>query len=144
LKLIKWLLLLITLIGGKSLAAPIVPQFRSGTLTTNSSSEQIINETITSHSFKTGYSYSASGHNIKTSTYVNPEAISTNEQTVNGVNFNWTSPTMETVPRWEIKEAGLPFSLVESVITPGLDTITTVTRQIQTSTTTDSISVFGQ
>tara|TARA_R100001443_G_scaffold97483_1_gene104315 strand:+ start:856 stop:1308 length:453 start_codon:yes stop_codon:yes gene_type:complete len=125
-------------------AAPITPQFRSGTLTTSSSSEQIINETITSHSFKTGYTYSAAGHNIETDTYVNPAAVTTNEQTVNGVKFNWTSPTMESIPRWQIKEAGAPFSLVESVVTPGLDTITSITRQITTSTTTESISVFGQ
>jgi len=51
---------------------------------------------------------------------------------------------MESIPRWNIVNEGQPFSLVESVITPGLESITTITRQIQTSTTTESISVFGQ
>ena len=141
---IKYLLLLLTLIGAKGIAAPLVPQFRSGTLTTNSTSESIINETVTSHNYRTGYSYSASGHNIKTNTYVNPSANPTSTQTINGVNFNWTSPTLEAIPRWEIVNEGAPFSLVESVISPGLETITPITRQINTTTTTESISVFGQ
>ena len=144
LKLTKWLLLLITLLGSKSVAAPLVPQFRSGTLTTSSTSESIINETITSHNYRTGYAYSASGHNIKTDTYINPSALPTSTQTINGINFNWTSPTLEAIPRWQIVNESQPFSLGESGISPGLETITTVTRQIQTTTTSESISVFGQ
>ena len=80
---------------------PVVPQFRTGSSTTSSTSESIINETITSHQYRTGYSYSASGHNIKSETgYINPTATTTNEQTVGGVNFHWTSPNLEAIPRW--------------------------------------------
>ena len=138
------MLLLVTLMGGKVFAAPLVPQFRSGQLTTSSTSESIINETITSQNYRTGYAYSASGHNIKTDTYINPTANPTTTQTINGVSFNWTSPTMEAIPRWSIVNQGAPFSLVESVISPGLETVTTVTRTIQTTTTSESVSVFGQ
>tara|TARA_R100000458_G_scaffold36413_1_gene33866 strand:+ start:91 stop:576 length:486 start_codon:yes stop_codon:yes gene_type:complete len=144
LKLIKWLLLLSTLIGGKSLATPLVPAFRTGTLTTNSSSTQLINETVSVSTWRSGYSYSASGNNIKTDTYINPAAITKNEQTHDGVKFSWTSPQMESIPKWNIVNEGQPFTLVESIIPPGLDSVTTVTRQIQTSTQTESISVFGQ
>ena len=64
-------------------AVPIVPQFRTGTSQTTSTSEQVINETITSHQYRTGYSYSASGHNIESETgYINPTPTTTNEQTV--------------------------------------------------------------
>ena len=144
LKLIKWFLLLSTLIGGKSLATPLVPQFRTGSLTTSSSSEQIINETVSVSTWRSGYSYSASGNNVSTDTYINPSAITQDEQTHDGVKFSWTSPKMESIPRWNIVNEGQPFTLVESIIPPGLDSVTTVTRQIQTSTTTESISVFGQ
>ena len=138
-------MILVTLLGSRSLAAPIVPQFRSGTLTTNSTSESIINESITSHNYRTGYSYSASGHNIKANdTYINPTPTATTTQTINGVNFNWTSPSLETTPRFEIVNEGQPLSLVETMISPGLETITNVTRTITTSTTVESISVFGQ
>ena len=126
-------------------AVPVVPQFRTGTSQTTSTSEQVINETITSHQYRTGYSYSASGHNIESETgYINPTPTTTNEQTVGGVNFHWTSPNLEAIPRWSITNDGAAFSLQETLVTPGLDTVTTITRQINTSTTTETTTTFGQ
>ena len=126
-------------------AVPVVPQFRTGSSTTSSTSESIINETITSHQYRSGYSYAASGHNIKSETgYINPTPTTTNQQTVGGVNFNWTSPNLEAIPRWSIVNNGAAFSLQETLITPGLDTVTTITRQINTSTTTETTTTFGQ
>ena len=139
-----WLLVLLIL-PVRTLAVPVVPQFRTGSSTTSSTSESIINETITSHQYRTGYSYSASGHNIKSETgYINPTPTTTNEQTVGGVNFSWTSPNLEAIPRWGIVNDGAAFSLQETLITPGLDTVTTITRQINTSTTTETSTTFGQ
>ena len=140
-----WLLVLLTL-PIRTLAVPVVPQFRTGSSTTSSTSESIINETITSHQYRTGYSYSASGHNIKSETgYINPTPTTTNEQTVGGVNFNWTSPNLEAIPRWSIVNTdGAAFSLQETLITPGLDTVTTITRTINSSTTTETTTTFGQ
>ena len=139
-----WLLVLL-LLPVRTLAVPIVPQFRTGSSQTSSTSESIINETITSHQYRTGYSYSASGHNIKSETgYINPTPTTTNQQTVGGVNFNWTSPNLEAIPRWGIVNNGAAFSLQETLITPGLDTVTTITRQINTSTTTETTTTFGQ
>ena len=139
-----WLLVLLVL-PVRTLAVPIVPQFRTGSSQTSSTSESIINETITSHQYRTGYSYSASGHNIKSETgYINPTATTTNEQTVGGVNFHWTSPNLEARPRWGIVNNGAAFSLQETLLTPGLYTVTTITRQINTSTTTETTTTFGQ
>ena len=139
-----WLLVLLVL-PVRTFAVPVVPQFRSGSSQTSSTSESIINESITSHQYRTGYSYSASGHNIKSETgYINPTATTTNEQTVGGVNFNWTSPNLEAIPRWGIVNDGAAFSLQETLITPGLDTVTTITRTINTSTTTETTTTFGQ
>ena len=139
-----WLLVLLIL-PVRTLAVPVVPQFRTGSSTTSSTSESIINETITSHQYRTGYSYSASGHNIKSETgYINPTPTTTNEQTVGGINFSWTSPNLEAIPRWSINTDGAAFSLQETLITPGLDTSTTITRQITTSTTTETTTTFGQ
>ena len=139
-----WLLVLLAL-PIRTLAVPVVPQFRSGSSQTSSTSEQVINETITSHQYRTGYSYSASGHNIKSETgYINPTPTTTDQQTVGGVNFSWTSPNLEAIPRFSILNDGAAFSLQETLITPGLDTVTTITRQINTSTTTETTTTFGQ
>ena len=141
-----WLLVLL-LLPAKTIAVPIVPQFRSGSSSTSSTTESVINETITSHQYRTGYSYSASGHNIEsadTNKYINPTATTLTEQTVGGVNFSWTSPNLEAVPRWTIVNPAGAFSLQETLITPGLDTVTTITRTINTSTTTETTTTFGQ
>ena len=141
-----WLLVLL-LLPARTIAVPIVPQFRSGSSSTSSTTESVINETITSHQYRTGYSYSASGHNIEsadTNKYINPTATKLTEQTVGGVNFSWTSPNLEAVPRWTIVNPGAAFSLQETLITPGLDTVTTITRTINTSTTTETTTTFGQ
>lgn len=140
-----WLLLCLYALPVK--ATPVVPQFRSGSSTSSSTSQSVINESITSHQYRSGYSYHASGTNIESADlngYINPSAVATETQTVNGVQFNWTSPTLEAIPRWKIINAGQSFSLVESVISPGLDTVTTINRTITTNTTTETTSVFGQ
>ena len=139
-----WLLVLLAL-PIRTLAVPVVPQFRSGSSQTSSTSEQVVNEVITSHQYRTGYTYSASGHNIKSETgYINPTPTTTNNQTVGGVNFSWTSPNLEAIPQWSIVNNGAAFSIQETLITPGLDTVTTITRQINTSTTTETTTTFGQ
>ena len=141
-----WLLVLL-LLPARTIAVPIVPQFRSGSSSTSSTTESVINETITSHQYRTGYSYSASGHNIEsadTNKYINPTATTLTEQTVGGVNFSWTSPNLEAVPRWTIVNPAGAFSLQETLITPGLDTVTTITRTINTSTSTETTTTFGQ
>ena len=140
-------LLLLLLYPLEAIATPVVPQFRSGSSTQSSTSQSVINETITSHQYRSGYSYSASGHNIESADlngYINPSATATTTQTIGGVQFNWTSPSLETVPRWKITNAGQSFSLVETMLAPGLDTVTTINRTITTSTTTETTSVFGQ
>ena len=139
-----WLLVLL-LLPARTIAVPVVPQFKSGSSTQSSTSEQVVNEVITSHQYKTGYTYSASGHNIKSETgNINPTPTTTNEQTAGGVNFHWTSPNLEAIPRWSITNDGAAFSLQETLITPGLDTVTTITRTINTSTTTETTTTFGQ
>ena len=139
-----WLLVLL-LLPARTIAVPIVPQFRSGSSQTTSTSESVINETITSHQYRTGYSYSASGHNIESETgYINPTATTQSTQTVGGVNFSWTSPNLEAIPRWKIATDGAAFSIQETLITPGLDTVTNIQRTITTSTTSETTSTFGQ
>ena len=140
-----WIVLLALPI--RTLATPVVPQFRSGSSTMSSTSQSVINETITSHQYNSGFSYSASGHNIESADlngYINPATTSETTQTLNGVQFSWTSPTLEDVPRWKIVNAGQSFSLVESLQGAGLSNVTTINRTITTTTTTETTSVFGQ
>ena len=147
LKLTKFWLLLIILLPLRPLATPIVPQFKSGSSTQSSTSQSVINETITSHQYNTGFSYSASGHNIESADingYINPSKVAGETQTLSGVKFSWTSPELEAIPKWKIVNAGQSFSLIESMQGAGLSNVTTITRTINTTTTTETTSVFGQ
>ena len=140
-----WLLVLL-LVPSPGLTAPLTPQFTQGQLNSRSESVTTISEQITSYNFRTGYSYSAAGHNVETvgDVPITPEATVTNNQTVGGVNFSWTSPNAETKPQWQVVNPGASWSITESFLSPGLDAVTNVTRSIQTTTVTESQSVFSQ
>ena len=128
-------------------ANPVVPTFRTGSSSTNSTSQSVVTENITSYQYRTGYSYSSSGTNIESADingYINSIPTAEATQTVNGINFSYTSPNLEGVPRWKIVNEGQPFSLVESIISPGIDTITQISRTINTTTTTTVETTFGQ
>ena len=128
-------------------ANPVVPTFRTGSSSTNSTSQSVVTENITSYQYRTGYSYSSSGTNIESADingYINSIPTAEASQTVNGINFSYTSPNLEGVPRWKIVNEGQPFSLVESIISPGIDTITQINRTINTTTTTTVETTFGQ
>ena len=140
-----WLLVLL-LVPSPGLTAPLTPQFTQGQLNSRSESVTTISEQITSYNFRTGYSYSAAGHNVETvgDVPITPEATVTNNQTVGGVSFSWTSPNVQTKPQWQVVNPGASWSITESFLAPGLDAVTNVTRSIQTTTVTESQSVFSQ
>ena len=144
---LKKLILISLLFSARTLANPVVPTFRTGSSSTNSTSQSVVTENITSYQYRTGYSYSSSGTNIESADingYINSIPTAEASQTVNGINFSYTSPTLEGVPRWKIVNEGQPFSLVESIISPGVDTITQINRTINTTTTTTVETTFGQ
>ena len=141
-----WLLLII-LFPVKTLANPVIPTFRTGSSTTNSTSQSVVTESITSYQYRTGYSLSVSGTNIESADvngYINSIPTAEATQTVNGINFSYTSPNLEGVPRWKIVNEGQPFSLVETFLGNGIDTITKIDRVINTTTTTTVETTFGQ
>jgi len=141
-----WLLFFI-LFPVKTFANPVVPTFRTGSSSTNSTSQSVITESITSYQYRTGYSVGVSGTNIESADvngYINAIPTAEATQTVNGINFSYTSPTLEGMPRWKIVNESQPFSLVETVMTPGIDTITQINRTINTTTTTTVETTFGQ
>ena len=144
---IKLWLLLIILFPVKTLANPVIPTFRTGSSSTNSTSQSVVTESITSYQYRTGYSLSVSGTNIESADvngYINSIPTAEATQTVNGINFSYTSPNLEGVPRWKIVNEGQPFSLVETFLGNGIDTITKIDRVINTTTTTTVETTFGQ
>jgi hypothetical protein len=113
-------LLLALLICSPVSAAPVAPNFTTGTVTSHTESTTTINETIRQTDFQTGWSYTASGTNI-----VVP-----------------SSPAPGT--SYRVHTQGAPFQFTESHFGPGLSRETVIERQTTIFSVTDSVSVFTQ
>ena len=140
----KWLVLF--LLGVPSAyAGGITPSFSTGQMESSSSSKTIIVETIVTENYRTGYSYSLQGNNIKVKdgTVISPDATYTNTQTVNGVSFKWVTPDLPTKPQFEIQTPGEAFSITENYLAPGLDATSTIERTINTESHSTSLSIFS-
>ena len=140
----KWLVIFLFGIPS-AYAGGITPSFQTGQMESSSSSKTIIVETIVTENYRTGYSYSLQGNNIKVKdgTVISPDATYTNTQTVNGVSFKWVTPDLPIKPQWEIKDAGEAFSITENFLAPGLDATSTIQRTINTESQSTSLSIFS-
>ena len=137
-------LLFALLLAGPVAAAPIVPNFKTGTTTSHTESKTQITEKIHSVDFATGYTYSASGTNVQHSgSSIVPGAGTTQTQTVDGVTSSWTGLELQDKPTWSIVNPGASFQFVESYSGPGLETTTDITRTTSVQSVTDTVSVFG-
>jgi hypothetical protein len=127
-------------------AGSITPSFTSGQIESSSNSKTIIVETIVTENYRTGYSYSMQGTNVKPTknTIISPDATYTNTQTVNGVSFKWVTPDLPTKPQWEIQDPTQAFSITENFLAPGLDATSTIQRTINTESQSTSLSIFSQ
>ena len=129
----RWLLLLL-LFAPAANAAPVIPNFKQGTMTTHTETSSKVTETIVSEDYATGFEYSASGTNIQPDGPINPIS----NTTVNG----WTS--LGERPNWSIVNPGQPFQFVESLHGPGLSTKTTIQRVTEITSVTDTVSTFSE
>jgi hypothetical protein len=142
-RLMRWFALLV-LLAGPAAAVPVVPNFRSGTMTSRTESTTQVTETIRSINYGTGYTYSASGTNVQHSgTSMLPGAKEVQEQTINGVTSSWTGLALEDKPTWQMTTPGASFQFVESYSGPGLTTQTDIQRTTTVQSVTDTTSVFG-
>ena len=139
----RWVAVLLLMVG-PAVAVPVVPNFRTGTMTSRTESTTQVSEHIRSVNFGTGYTYSASGTNIQHSgSSLVPGAGATQTQTVDGVSSSWTGLELQNKPTWSIVNPGGSFQFVESYTGPGLEAVTEITRTTSVQSVTDTVSVFG-
>tara|TARA_R100000697_G_scaffold56172_1_gene69434 strand:+ start:489 stop:833 length:345 start_codon:yes stop_codon:yes gene_type:complete len=113
-------------------------------MSSTSKSVSTINETIITENYRTGYSYSVQGHNIKVTedSVISPDATYTTSQSTGKVSFQWVTPDLPTKPQWEIVKAGDSFSLTENFLAPGLDAVSIITRNQTIETLQEQITLF--
>ena len=106
--------------GVAATAAPVVPNFTTGTVTSHTTSTQTITESIRQIDYHVGSSYTVTGTNITVPGTPAP-----------GAGYTITTP-------------GEPFQFTETHFGAGISRITEIDRSITTLSTSDSISVFSQ
>jgi hypothetical protein len=139
----RWLAVVL-LLATPAAAVPVVPNFRTGTMTSRTESTTQMTEQIRSVNYATGYTYSASGTNVQHSgSSIVPGASETQTQTIDGVTSSWTGLELQNKPNWSIVNSGGSFSFVEHYSGPGLEAVTEITRTTVVESVTDTVSVFG-
>jgi hypothetical protein len=114
----RWLFLL--LIASPVQAASVVPNFTSGVVTSETTSRTEVTEIINVVEYSTATSYTVSGTNINIPDNPTP-----------GTNYTQINP-------------GAAFQFTETMMTPGISSVTDMTRTTVTDSFTTSISVFTQ
>ena len=137
------LLALLFLTSLPAQAVPVVPNFSSGTMNAVTRTTSVVTETISSHDFNTGHSYSINGTGITIEGSITPAPTTVN-QTINGVSYQWTGADLTNKPSVTLTTQGNPFQFVESYTAPGLSNITNITRTTNIESTTETTSVFSQ
>ena len=127
-------------------AVPVVPNFTQGSMTSTTTQTITTNETINSMDYATGWTYSVSGHGVEPEGgFVSPDNVTTQSNTVDGVNSTWTGLDLSTTnkPNWKQTEAGNNFSFLEHYSGPGLQTHTIIQRETTIQSVTESTSIFS-
>ena len=124
-------------------AVPVVPNFSSGTMSAVTRTTSVVTETISSHDYNTGHTYTLNGSGITIDGSISPDPTTVN-QTINGTSYQWTGADLTTKPSVTLTTQGAPFQYVESYTAPGLSNITNIIRTTNIESTTETTSVFSQ
>ena len=124
-------------------AVPVVPNFSSGTMSAVTRTTSVVTETISSHDYNTGHTYTLNGSGVTINGSISPDPTTVN-QTINGTSYQWTGADLTNKPSVTLTTQGNPFQYVESYTGPGLSNITNITRTTNIESVTETTSVFSQ
>ena len=138
------LLLLGFVISAPCYAVPVVPNFTQGSSSSRTETTTNITETIRTTNYNSGYTYSVTGSGVEHdgSTISAPNA--TVNETVNGTTYTWTGLDLGEKPNWTQTVQGDAFQFTEVYTPPGLESVSDVTRTIQSESVTDTTTIFSQ
>ena len=134
--------LILGVFHGAAQAVPVVPNFTQGTMTTRTETTQTINETINSMDYSTGYTYSVTGTNVKTTSGKINLPTSNTSNTIDGVTSSWTG--LQGSQTWVQANPGEAFQFTESYQGPGLQNQTIIQRETLIESVTETTSIFSQ
>jgi hypothetical protein len=137
--------LILFLLASPAKAIPVVPNFQQGVLQNHVETSSVVQESIKSFSFNTGYELTTGGTNVAPSTgNVAPTAYRNVNNVVEGVTQTFTSPDLSNKPSYSIVNQGQSFTYFETLNGPGLTNFTQIDRTTTIESISDSTSTFSQ
>jgi hypothetical protein len=142
---VKRLLPLLLLLPAPALSIPVVPNFQQGVLQQHVETSSVVQESIKSFSFNSGYELTTGGTNVAPSTgNVAPTGYTNINNVVEGVTQTFTSPDLSDKPVYNIVNPGQSFTYFETLQGPGLVNFTQIDRTTTIESISDSTSTFSQ
>ena len=124
-------------------AVPVVPNFTQGSSTSRTETTTSITETIRTTDYG-GFQYSVSGSGIQMDGNSITPPVTTSNQNINGTTYTWTDLDLGQKPNWTQTNQGGSFQFVETYTPSGVQSITDVTRSIESTSVTDTTTIFSQ
>ena len=138
------LFLLGFLISTPCYAVPVIPNFTQGSSTSRTETTTNITETLRTTEYNSGYLYSVTGSGIShDGSSISPAATSVSE-TINGSTHTWQGLNLDQRPNWTQTTQGNAFQFTEVYQAPGMESVTDITRTIQSTSVTDTTTIFSQ
>ena len=125
-------------------AVPVIPNFTQGSSTSRTETTANITETIRTTEYNSGFLYSVKGSGVQhDGSSISPPVTSVNEA-VNGTTYTWTNLDLQQKPNWTQTNQGDAFQFTEVYRPAGLESVTDITRTIQSTSVTDTTTIFSQ
>jgi hypothetical protein len=123
---------------------PIVPNFTQGSSTSRTETSTVITESVRTSNYNSGYTYSVTGSGIEHDGKTISAPNATVTETINGTTYTWTGLDLGEKPNWSLKKPGDAFQFTEVYTPPGLESVSDVTRTIESQSVTDTTTIFSQ
>ena len=140
----KRLLLLGFVVSAPCYAVPVIPNFTQGSSTSRTETTTNITETIRTTEYNSGFLYSVTGAGIQhDGSSITPQPTTISE-TINGTTYTWQGLNLDQRPNWTQTNQGNAFQFTETYQAPGMQSVTDITRTIQSTSVTDTTTIFSQ
>ena len=138
------LILLGFVISTPCYAVPVIPNFTTGSSSSRTETTTNITEVIRTTEYNSGFLYSVTGSGVShDGSSITPAATSVSE-TINGTTHTWQGLNLDQRPNWTQTNQGDAFQFTEVYQGPSLESVTDITRTIQSTSVTDTTTIFSQ
>ena len=125
-------------------AVPVIPNFTQGSSTSRTETSTIITESIRTTEYNSGFTYSVTGSGIEHDGSSMSPPVTSVDESINGTTYTWTNLNLEQKPNWTQTNPGDAFQFTEVYKPAGLESVTDITRTIESTSVTDTTTIFSQ